>query len=245
MKQFAAPLDAEPLLDAEMVPTQPAVQKGVAEQVDIMGLADRVNRVLVGSPQTIDILQNWPAEERIQDEIEGLRGEWDFFSVRLACSFVPDRRCRFTWVRLGMTLESEPAPESGVSDVVAFDLFPRNVGTTRTYHRSFKITPSLKFAFGELSASGGVEQDVVSYEPEIDSSGLLTDTPTWTFTAPARPGLTGSKELFLILKAPKGGAVAAKFAIGAEVASDLGPLSLRRRDEDAEVARRFTLVPKV
>ena len=95
----------------------------------------------------------------------------------------------------------------------------------------------------KVAASGGIEQDVVSYEPEIDLSGLLTDTPTWTFTAPARPGLTGSKELFLILKTPKGGAVTAKFAIGAEVASDLGPLSLRRRDEDAEMERRFTLIP--
>jgi hypothetical protein len=243
MKQYASPLEDQGLLEAELVPAQPAAQKGVAEQVEVKGLLDRVNRVLIGTPQAIDILHNWPADERVQSEIEALWGDWDFYSVRLACSLVPDRRCRFTWVRLGMTLESDPPSVSGEQDVVAFDLFPRNVGTTRTYHRSFKITPALKFAFGEVSASGGIEQDVVSYEPEIDSSGLLTDTPTWTFTAPARPGLTGSKELFLILKKPKLGGVRAKFAIGAEVVSDLGPLSLRRREDGAELARRFTLIP--
>jgi hypothetical protein len=231
------------LLEVGLRPAENFLHKGIAEQPAIRTLSGRTNRVLLGIPQTTSILELWPANEPLAPEVAALQGEWDFLMVRLACSFVPDRGCTFVWARVAIELgmQDETLARSGA--VVAFDLFPREVGERRNFKRSFNITPKLKFAFLEAAASIEMEKDTIRYDPQLFAAGLLTDTPIWTFNTPARPGVIGSKELFILLKKRRGSTVQARFVVGAEVRTAFGPVPLTRYEDESLLDRAYILTP--
>jgi hypothetical protein len=105
------------------------------------------------------------------------------------------------------------------------------------------VTPSFKFAFASAELAVDHSSVLLTYEPFTASTGLLTDTPAWTFTPPARAGLSGDQELFLLVKKPKGESVEATFTIGAEVRTALGPVQVRRYGDDDLVKRTYELSP--
>lgn len=243
LEQYAKPPGDEPLFEVELRPSEESVHKGKAEQWPLTALLGRRNRILIGVPQTTDVLASWPKKESLADEIASLQDRWDFYNVRLACSFLPDRGCRFVWACMGAELSAHYVVAKPAPEVIAFDLFPREVGETRRFRRSFKITPALKFAFAEVSVALGGEGEVLQYEPQMAAAGLLTSAPTWTFTSSSRHGLVGSRELFVLVKKPKGATIGARFVIGAEVKTRFGLMPLKRSGDDRLVDESYPLVP--
>jgi hypothetical protein len=243
LELYADQSSAEPLFEVEFRPAEEFVHKGTAEQPQLVTLLGRRNRVLIGAPQTVDILGRWPMAAALASDIAAMQDAWDFISVRLACSFVPDRACRFSWARMAAEISLEGGSGSPASPAIAYDLFPRQVEQTTRYKRSFTITPALKFAFVEVSADIASENEIVRYEPQTAGAGLLTSTPTWTFTSSARHGLTGSRELFVLLKKPKGRTARARFTIGAELYTQFGSIPVKRYADDRLAEQSYALIP--
>jgi hypothetical protein len=243
LELYADRLSAEPLFEVEFRPAEEFVHKGTAEQPQLVTLLGRRNRVLIGAPQSVDILGRWPRDAALASDIAAMQDVWDFMSVRLACSFVPDRACRFSWARMAAEISIDGDATASAPSAIAFDLFPRQVEQTTRYKRSFKITPALKFAFVEVSADVGSEGEIVRYEPQTAAAGLLTSTPTWTFTSSSRAGLTGSRELFVLLKKPKGRVARARFTVGAEVYTQFGSIPVKRYADDSLTEQSYTLTP--
>jgi hypothetical protein len=67
----------------------------------------------------------------------------------------------------------------------------------------------------------------------VSAGGLLTENPSWTFKTSDPTGIIGSRELFLVLKVPRGARCGARFGVAAEVRGHFGPIPLRRPDETA------------
>jgi hypothetical protein len=232
LSEYADPPDGGVLFETAFVPSAEYAHKGIAaDQPEIKTLLGRKNRILIGTPQACNVLAHWPENDSLDADIAADRRDWDFFRVRLACSFVPARGCRITWARVIAELVTIEAAGSGTASI-AFDLFPRDVTLERRFKRAFSITPSLKFTFAELDLQGSTETDAISYEPQMDAAGLLTATPTWTFRSSDHSGLVGSRELFMLIKTPRGSKVSGRFRVGAEIHSRLGPLALRRQADD-------------
>lgn len=242
IEEYADPPGVDLLFEVAFQPSEDFVHKGSRDQPEIRTLLGRRNRILVGVPQTRDVLQHWPANASLDDEIVASQQDWDFFRIRLACSFIPDRGCRFVWVRLNAELSTDETSGPKATPIV-FDLFPRDVTRERKFNRSFSITPALKFAFAELSGQASTETEGISYAPEMDAAGLLTATPAWTFRSSERSGLVGSRELFMLLKAPKGRTVRGRFSVGAAVHSRFGPVPLKRYGRDDLPGSDYMLAP--
>lgn len=238
MQLDANPGDFKPLLEVQLEPAPDVEHKGMAAHASIETVRDKHNAVQLGVADPIPLLENWPADERLEAEIEAQLDRFDFSCVRLSLSFVPDRGCRFVWGRLHAELTG--AHDGDVP--VAFDLFPRDVNEKRTFKRSYALTPKLTFAFGEVGASASSESEMIRYEPRLSVAGLLTDAVTWTFDALDRSGLVGSSELFLVLKHPRDTPVDCRFVFAADVATYLGRVRLRRYDNPELLDRRHRLV---
>jgi hypothetical protein len=244
LTQFAAsPAETELLLDVELEPDEGTLRKstprGEPDPGTLLTARGRRNRVQIGVPQVLDVLAAWPADERLAQEIEAARDVFDFLSVRLACSFIADRGCRFTFVRYGMRLTADdhaPPPH-------AVDLFPQSVTDRKQFSRSYTLDAKLNFGFGELGAGGGREAEVIEYEPSVTASGLLTDAPSWAFRATSGRHLDGTRETFMVVKAPIGATVRARFAVEAEVQTAFGPIRLRRYRQPELLTTSYELVP--
>jgi hypothetical protein len=238
---WAAPPESAILFEVGFQAADDIAHKGIGDEREVRTLLGRTNRVLLGQPQTTDLLGSWPQNEALDPEIAAQRETSDFSMVRLACSFVPDRGCRFTWARLGLVLGVDGAEGTQDSGVVAVDVFPRDVIETHTYKRSFSIKPALKFSFVEPSVALGAESEVLQYEPRVTAAGLLSDRPMWTFSAPARLGVSGIREVFLLLRKPKSATVKVRFTVGVEVSAAFGPIPLKRYGDPAVIDREYQL----
>lgn len=229
LTQFATPPPNDKwLLDIELAPELHSEQKssgdGRADPGTILTARGRRNRVQIGVPQVVDVLAGWPVGERLASEIEAARDRFSFLSARLACSVIADQGCRFTFVRCAVRLVSECAKDGAC----AVDLFPQTVTEPRQFSRAYKVTGGLKFGFGEVSGEIKREDDVIRYEPTVTATGLLTETPAWSFRASSGGYLDGIREIFLIVKVPAGALVEAQFTVEAVVSTALGPIPLRR-----------------
>ena len=195
-------------------------QKGGGDSASLPAIAGRINRVQLGVPQTIDLLTTWPSNERLEAEIAAAADRFNFYCVRLACSFIPDRGCQFISARLEVRLLNVGA---GTFDSpIALDLFPRDVAVKRSFSRSFALKGGLKFAFGEVSSEAAQKEDAIQYEPTLTGAGLLTDSPSWIFGVAASTRLTGIRELFILVKKPTNRDLTAQFTLGAEVQTAWG-----------------------
>jgi hypothetical protein len=226
LTQFASPNPNGWLVDVELLPDE--TNHKSASPIDLeagvlLTERGRRNRVQVGVPQVVDVLAAWPSDDRLAAEIRAAQDTHAFLSVRLACSVLPDRGCRFTSLLWAVRLESpnESAP-------VAVDIFPREVADTRQFSRSYGVTGKLSFAFTEVSVESKQEEQVLRYEPHINASGLLTDTPAWSFDSTSQRPLRGIQETFLLVKAARGAPVRVGFALEGEVRTAFGPIPLRR-----------------
>jgi hypothetical protein len=235
-----SPGELRPLFEVGLEPPRDVERKGLAVRGAVRTLRNKRNTVQLGVSDPVPLLERWPTDARLAEEIEAQRHRFDFSCIRLGLSFVPDRGCRFMWGRL----VAELAARGSVAELgppVAFDLFPREIAEKRTFKRSYSVTPKLTLAFAEVGASATTEQEAIRYEPRLTAAGLLTDVPTWTFDALDRSGLVGSKELFLVLKRERGSGIEARFRISAEVTTLLGRIPLRRYTEPDVVERTYVI----
>jgi hypothetical protein len=238
LELHAAPDALGILGDVVLEPVEDALHKGVDDDV-LRAFGGKKNRIQIGVPQTVDVLARWPGDQGLQADADLMRDDFDFYAIRLACSFVPDRGCKFLWARMTATLASDDA----AAVPIAFDLFPRDIGDVRTFKRTYGVSPKLKFAFAEVGAEAGHEEEVLRYEPQLTVAGLLTGEPTWTFEATGRTGLAGSRELFMLAKKPHGSTLRARFSVGAEVQTYAGRIPLIRARDDDVLARAYELRP--
>jgi hypothetical protein len=195
-------------------------QKGGGDSASLRAIGGRINRVQLGVPQTIDMLATWPSTERLEAEIASAADQFNFYCVRLACSFIPDRGCQFVNARLEVALSNAGA--GTLDSPIALDLFPRDVAVKRSFSRSFGLKGGLKFAFAEVSGEATQKGETIQYEPALTGAGLLTDSPSWTFGVTTSTGLAGISELFLLIKNAKNCDLAAQFTVGAEVQTAWG-----------------------
>jgi hypothetical protein len=213
-------------------------QKGGGDSASLRAIGGRINRVQLGVPQTIDLLATWPSNERLEAEIATASDRFNFYCVRLACSFVPDRGCHFINARLEVGLSSTGADTFDAP--IALDLFPRDVAVKRSFSRSFGLKGGLKFAFAELSGEAGQKEEAIHYEPALTAAGLLTDSPSWLFGATATTELAGIRELFLLIKKAKNQDLSAQFRLGVEIETAWG---LRRYSKERLLETAYLLKP--
>jgi hypothetical protein len=221
--------DGDWLVDVDLEPEAPAAHKALDpnDPGALLTARGRRNRVRVGVPQVLDVIDAWPEKERLSQEILASLETFRYLSVRLACSFFPDRGCRFTRIDYGIKLSCDSAAPSPC----AVDLFPQNVGEVRRYARSYKLSAGLAFGFAEADAEVGHEEEVIRYQPSIVASGLLSDEPSWSFRSGRTLQLEGIREVFMVVKAPVAQPVRASFGIDAEVRTAMGVVPLRRYRE--------------
>jgi hypothetical protein len=231
------------LFEVELEPGDGSVHKGLGAQGAIRTVRNRKNRVQLGVADPVALLEHWPSNERLAEEIEAQIDRFEFFCVRLACSFVPDRGCRFVWARMMAELSCRPDPEHAGEEPVAFDLFPRDILEKTSFKRKYSLTPKLSLAFVEASAEASTERELLDYEPRLSVAGLLTNLPTWTFERLRSPGLVGSVELFLVAKKPKGAAIEARFVVAADVTTYAGRVPLRKYGDPALIQEAYLLSP--
>lgn len=205
-------------------------QRKVSSAGEISTLLGKKNRLSVGIPETwnlIDLFKEKGVD--IPAEVELLLDEYDFYQVRFVCTFKPDKNCKFVWARFGLKLFSIDEEKGNENKFpVAHDIFPKEVYEEVKVRRNFSIGPNFQYKdFAQVGISSRSEQEFIRYEPEIISYGLLQPDPCWDFKkSRARDFIIGDKELFMILKAPKGMDVEVKFEFGAEVHTFLGLLPM-------------------
>jgi hypothetical protein len=139
------------------------------------------NKVAVGEPYSENLtsrLRN--LNEEIPYEIKRLTKDYDFYYVRLTCSFLPDKDCRFDWARF--TIELNVKSKSGEkvqTRPIAWDMSPNEVFSEIKYKRAISFTPELKFSIIsevlDAGIQGGINEskEYVIYEPQITSRFLV------------------------------------------------------------------------
>jgi hypothetical protein len=231
--------DSDWLVDVDLLPEEAPKHKALdpKDPGALLTARGRRNRVRIGVPQVVDALDAWPDKKRLSQEILASLDKFRYLSVRLACSFSPDRGCRFTRVDYGVSLTTDG---SGAAPC-AVDLFPQDIGEVRRYTRSYKLSAELAFGFAEAGAEAGREEEVIRYEPSIIAGGLLGDEPSWSFRSGRTRQLEGIREMFMVVKAPTEQTVQASFLIDAEVRTAMGAVPLRRYREPELLKVKYLL----
>src|SRR5262245_26714292 len=71
--------------------------RGLRSHEEIKTLSGRRNRVSVGNP--VIWPPRIPASTHLSADINEMLLRYHFYCVRFACSFLPDKDCRFTWAQ--------------------------------------------------------------------------------------------------------------------------------------------------
>jgi hypothetical protein len=152
-------------------------------------------------------LQNFCAPAQLPRPIRTKLREADFYVVRFTCSFspIPKQSC-IEWARFRVTLLPPTGAQPSAFDPYAFDLYPKQVIQGVKRHVRVTVSPSLTFK--ELEASAGNADFGIEYDELLPSiRGDLGDDsvdPSWDFRPVPGQEVEGPKELFLLVKAPKG-----------------------------------------
>lgn len=183
------------------------------------------NKISVGIPEVwnlVDLLKEKQCD--VPAEVKLMLDEYDFYQVRFACTFKPDKDCKFVWSMFGLILYSVGVhSKSRRKPPVAYDIFPREVYQEVKVSRNFKIDSGFNYNFAQLDAKSGRGEEFIRYDPEIISFGLLQSNLGWEFRkSKAKGNIIGDKELFMIIKAPKDVKIEAAFEFSAEVYTFLG-----------------------
>jgi hypothetical protein len=183
------------------------------------------NKIWLGKPQAHNLL-NLAQEsgESLPPTMTTQVANADFILVQFACSFRPAPDCEFIRASMQVHLEADGA--------IAYDMFPREVGTTITTSRKFSISPEFMFKFAKTSEIGlsGIQAEksieYIIYEPQITPFALGESTPGWDFNKTKAKPIQGTRELFLIVKRPRGVPVYARFELSATVQTNVGRIPL-------------------
>lgn len=213
------------------------LEERLLEQVKLRGgsivtslLGDK-NEVWLGKPEAIDLISVLRSDkEGVPPIIAAQMDEFDFVLVQFASSFRPAPQCEFIRATVRVLLGLKSATRSEMA--VAYDMFPREIETPITVKRNYGFSPEMKFKFAEVVDVGisGVQSgnatEYIVYEPQITTFALGERAPGWDFNkVKARP-IRGSKEMFLIVKKPKGKSLYARFELAATLQTNIGRIPL-------------------
>jgi hypothetical protein len=190
-----------PILEETLVvqPNEDIVKGRISFRTSI---PEELPSVTLGQPQYWNLADLAREKgEKIPAEFALMLREADFFLVLLSISLQPTRNSRFDWARLQTYLR----PKETRAEVIAFDLFPRDLTTEIKQDFKISISPSLKFK--EVEASVGEVVTNVEYvrtEPIITAYNPLRADPNWDLEKHKYFPLRGSKFLYMIVKRPRG-----------------------------------------
>ena len=228
------------ILEIDLDPEEAGIHKGGSSDRAISTLSGRCNRVQIGAADPVLLAANWSRNEDLDVEIRSLLDRYDVYSARFAFSFLADRGCRFIWARVGARFS--PRLNAGKNtDCIVLDLFPREVTQAKKLKRTFGITPKLKLSFFEVGLKTETTDEELYYKPSMTSAGLLTDSPSWTFTSVDKRGLVATNEIFLLLRVHKGAGLVARFVVGGEVQTAFGPIPLLKYRDPKLMSRVIEL----
>jgi len=245
-------LGDETLFEATLEPTASAVDKMMKSkdigEGEIIGVRGKKNTVSVGARYYENLISRFSEQkEEIPHEIKGMMADYDFHLVNLSCSFLPDRDCRFVWVRFGVELSARSeSGEPHEEKPIAWDMFPDEVNSEIKYKRESNIAPGLKFNFSVVNADIKLidfktSKELIVYEPQITAYDINTPKPKWDFESTKEKEMRGNKkDLILIVKAPKNSKVKGRFLFNTEIECKIAkwipiPLTVRKdKVTDAE-----------
>lgn len=238
-------LGDETLFEATLEPTASAVDKMMKskdmDEGEIIEVRGKKNTVAVGARYYENLISRFVEQkEEIPHEIKGMMADYDFYFVNLSCSFLPDRDCRFVWVRFAVELSARlKSGEPQEEKPIVWDMFPDEVNSEIKYRRESNIAPGLKFNFGVVNADMKLinvktQKELIVYEPQITAYDINTSKPKWDFESTEEKEMRGNKkDLLLIVKAPKNSKVKGRFSFNAEIECKIAkwipiPLTVRK-----------------
>lgn len=156
-------------------------QKTSKSSGEIRTLLGKKNLLSVGEPEVFNLIELLEEKEaEIPAEVKLMLDEYDFYQVRFACTFKPDKDCKFVWSRFGMNLSINSGDSQTESKApVVHDIFPKEVFKEIKINRNFSIGPKFNYSFFEIGMTSESGQEYIRYEPEIVSYGLLQSNPSW------------------------------------------------------------------
>jgi hypothetical protein len=156
----------------------------------------------IGQPETWALHDLYPPR-KMPRSIRAKLNRSDFYLVRLSCSFRPlHQESHVEWARFRATLL--PHPTTG-EQPLAFDFYPQHVMQGVKHQTKVTLSPMLKFQ--ELEASLGSAEFGFDY---TEQTTLVSATigssfdPSWDYRAGPGRDVSGTKWMYLLVKAPKG-----------------------------------------
>ena len=138
-----------------------------------------------------------------------------YYDATLSCVVHAHPECQFRWARLVVDLSSTPGARIR-------DMVPREVRGDRPVELKTTISLGLKFETIAKVIGGEVRPEVstsrTAYFPEIISSGVNLASGYWDFLSGASEHLHADRELRLLISAPTGALLSARFRLNAKVA---------------------------
>jgi hypothetical protein len=170
--------------------------------------------------------------------IEGAEPDLAYYDVPLLCVVHSHPECRFRWSRLTINL----TPTKGAK---IRDMSPQEVRGDKPVELKTSVGVGIKFETTAKALSAEVKPEYTSsrtvYYPEIVSSGTKLSVGYWDFLALTSDYLHANRELRLLISAPSGELVKARFNLRAKVrcagVTGLIPLIGRHSVEIDEVYR--------
>ncbi len=161
---------------------------------------------------------------------------YEFYQVRLACSFIAGAGCRFHDARFALDLHTIPANPNpsaqAITDyAIAYDLFPLKVEDEYKVSIKRGITPQLSLTSSpslpaiSLFQYEGTEE-YITYKGHIEAFDLQGTHPAWSFARTPTHEIAGSYELFLLIRKPKGSLVKATLSLTVHVQFMIGKIAL-------------------
>lgn len=161
--------------------TGPKVTLGMPQEWDLLALSSQQNKVL-------------PSEMILMSQ------EADFYLVKLAITFHPQKDTLINWAQLTVYLRPEKA---GFGVPIAFDLYPKAIIDESKTDVKLGISPEVKFS--EISFKLGEVSTLFehrNFAPIMTGFGLLESRPVWEFQHHKSHPLKGSRESYMIIKKP-------------------------------------------
>ena len=158
--------------------------------------------VSIGQPETWR-LQDLYSSGELPRPIQAKLDQADFYLVRFSCSFRPSHEeSRVEWARFCVNLLAHPATGA---QPMAFDFFPQQVMQEAKHPVKVTLSPLLKFQEWEASLGSAEFGFEYSKQVPIISAALGTSfDSSWDYRSGSKPGVLGTKWMYLLVKAPKG-----------------------------------------
>lgn len=223
----------KPLYEGELVFVESTIKavvtKGKFTETNVRRAA-HAPVVTLGQPRC---LGQFGADYPLPIETKKLAEKADYFLVRLACSFRPQRDSQVDYAKLSTFLQ----PRAGKTPPIAFDIYPRSVYKPVEGEFNVSIAPGLKFAkVAELSV--GQASTTIQFQelqPVIIGAGIQQADPSWEFERHRGQPVRGSRFLYLIVERPRSAeAVRIILDITADVRTKCGLLAATLKEQDRD-----------